>query len=54
MLRTGVRVNAPVLCVHFPSKVKQSIMMMETLCQKLQRTHFLKGSGGMRGPMVKK
>jgi len=26
---------------------------MEQLCQKLQQTHFLRGSGGLRGPPVK-
>ncbi len=38
----------------FPCQVKHSVATMETLCQKLQQTHFLKGSGGMRGPLARK
>ena len=40
--------------IDFLSQVKHSVATMETLCQKLQQTHFLKGSGGMQGPLTKK
>ncbi len=43
------RVSMPLSCF----KAKQSVATMEGLCQKLQQTHFLRGSGGLRGPTPK-
>ena len=34
-------------------QAKQSVATMEQLCQRVQQTHFLRGSGGLRGPAPK-
>ena len=35
-------------------QVKVSMEAVDGICHKLQQTHFLRGSGGARGPAVKK
>ena len=42
------------LCHCFVTQVVHSVGAMEQLCQSLQQTHFLRGSGGMRGPSIKR
>ena len=65
MLRTGEPVKAVCTCIHTHThththtrthsyKVRDSVSKMEHLCQKIKQTHFLRGSGGMRGPPTKK